>query len=86
MTISQAARALRAGQVSSSELTQASLARIHAWNPRLNAMIAVLEDSALSLARTADEQLRAGTDMGPLHGIPIAVKDVFRTRGVRTTV
>ena len=86
MTISQAARALRAGQVSSAELTQASLARIHAWNPRLNAMIAVLEDSALSLARTADEQLRAGTDMGPLHGIPIAVKDVFRTRGVRTTV
>lgn len=86
MTLCEAARALRARKVSSVELTQASLARIVALNPRLNAMITMMEASALERARTADKELGSGTDLGPLHGIPVAVKDVFCTKGVRTTV
>jgi len=81
MTILEAARALRARKVSSVELTSASLARTGS----LNAFITVMEESARARARQADEELARGLDRGPLHGIPVAVKDVFCTQGVRTT-
>jgi len=81
MTILEAAAALRARKVSSVELTAASLARTGS----LNAFITVMEESARARARQADEELARGLDRGPLQGIPVAVKDVFCTKGVRTT-
>ncbi|TVO59076.1 Asp-tRNA(Asn)/Glu-tRNA(Gln) amidotransferase subunit GatA [Denitromonas halophila] len=78
------AAALRAGTLSSVELTTLFLDRIDALNPSLNAFITVDRDGALTAARAADARLAAGT-AGPLTGIPLAHKDVFCTEGVRTT-
>ena len=85
MSILEAARDLRAGRVSSVELTRESLQRIGRLNPALNAFITVTEELALAQAAQADAELAAGQDRGPLHGIPIAYKDLFLTRGIRTT-
>jgi aspartyl-tRNA(Asn)/glutamyl-tRNA(Gln) amidotransferase subunit A len=85
MTIWQAAAKLRAREVSALELTQESLRRIRAEQPRLNAFIAVTEDLAIERARRADEELARGIDRGPLHGIPYALKDLFDIRGIPTT-
>src|SRR5579872_1406573 len=85
MTIRDAARDLRARRTSAVDLTTAALGRIEQLNPRLNAFITVTAEQALAEARRSDEELAAGHDRGPLHGIPIAVKDLFFTRGVRTT-
>ena len=85
MTISEAAAKLRAREFSSVELARESLRAIHREQPRLNAFITVTEDLALEQARRADDELARGLDRGPLHGIPYALKDVFATRGIRTT-
>jgi aspartyl-tRNA(Asn)/glutamyl-tRNA(Gln) amidotransferase subunit A len=85
MNLMEAAAGLRSRKVSSAELTSESLDRICRLNPKLNAFLTVMEDSARAQARQADEELARGLDRGPLHGIPVAVKDVFSTRGVRTT-
>lgn len=67
------------------ELTNACLARIEELNPRLNAFITVTNDSALAQARAAEHEIQHGRWRGPLHGIPIALKDLFDTSGVKTT-
>ncbi len=85
MTLIEAAAALRRREVSSVELTLDCLARIEKWNPELNAFITVTSDLALKQARKADAELAGGMDRGPLHGIPIAHKDLFCTQGTRTT-
>jgi aspartyl-tRNA(Asn)/glutamyl-tRNA(Gln) amidotransferase subunit A len=85
VTILEAAAALRSGQTTSAALTEAALARIREMNPRLNAIQTVMAESACKRAREADAELAAGRDLGPLHGIPVAVKDLFATKGVRTT-
>ncbi|MCC6862004.1 MAG: Asp-tRNA(Asn)/Glu-tRNA(Gln) amidotransferase GatCAB subunit A [Bryobacterales bacterium] len=85
MTLRAAAAALRARQTCSVELTEACLAKIAERNPTLNAFLTVTEDLARERAKQADQELARGIDRGPLHGIPIALKDVFRTAGVRTT-
>ena len=84
-TIDEAARLLRAGKVSSLELVNAALERIERLNPSLNAFVTVTADSARKQARAADREIRAGKFRGPLHGIPISIKDNFLTKGVRTT-
>jgi aspartyl-tRNA(Asn)/glutamyl-tRNA(Gln) amidotransferase subunit A len=85
VTILQAAADLRARRVSSVELTRQSLAAIHRAQSALNAYITITEDLALAQAAQADADLAAGRDRGPLHGIPVALKDLFYTRGIRTT-
>ena len=84
-TISQAAAAIRAGATSAVELTRLCLARVELLDGLLNAFITVTADAALDEARQADRELAAGRDRGPLHGIPVAIKDLVDTRGVFTT-
>ncbi len=72
-------------KISPVEITQACLARIEALNPLLNAFITVTAESALSEARQAESEVQRGEWRGPLHGAPIALKDLFDTAGVRTT-
>ena len=84
-TIVEASAALRAGKVSSVELTKQCLANIERLEPKLNAFITVTAEHALSQAKKADDELAQGTDRGPLHGIPISLKDLYRTKGIRTT-
>mgnify|MGYP001827990610 CR=1 FL=1 len=83
-TLAELSAALRDGEVSSTELTQHMLQRIKAHNERLNSFVSVTEELALEQARAADERIRAG-QAGPLTGIPIAHKDIFCTRDVRTS-
>ncbi len=85
LTIKKAAAALRDGQITSVDLTQALLGRINHLNDQLGAFIAVTGDSALAAARQADADLHRGIDKGPLHGIPIGVKDIIATRDAPTT-
>ncbi len=85
MTILEAASAVRNKKVSCAELTRSALDRIASLNPKYNAFLTVMEEAAAVRARLADEELAKGVDRGPLHGIPVAVKDVFCTKGVRTT-
>ena len=85
MTIEQFGRSLRARELTSSRVTEECLRRIEADNPRLNAFITVTPDTALQQARAADQELAAGTDRGPLHGVPMSIKDLLDIRGVPTT-
>lgn len=75
----------RAGTLSPLELTRLCLERIEALNPVLNAFITVTATQALEGAANAERELRSGLDRGPLHGIPIALKDLIDTAGIRTT-
>ena len=84
LTVRAARRHLRRREVSSVELTRAFLERIHALNPRLNAYLTVADEEALAMAHQADERMMQGEDT-PLLGVPIAIKDVLSTRGMRTT-
>jgi aspartyl-tRNA(Asn)/glutamyl-tRNA(Gln) amidotransferase subunit A len=85
LTLTEASELLRRRTVSAVELTQACLDRIEKYNPVLNAFITVTREQALAVARQRDAELRRGKSLGPLHGIPIAVKDNIDTAGVRTT-
>ena len=85
MTIIEATGALDGRRASSVELTTEALTRIRRLNPQLNAFLTVTEDLALSQAAAADAELAAGRRRGPLHGIPVAYKDLYLTRGIRTT-
>jgi aspartyl-tRNA(Asn)/glutamyl-tRNA(Gln) amidotransferase subunit A len=85
VTIVEMAAALRAGKVSSNELTLAARSAIERLNPALNAFLTLTLDDAYEQCRQADLEIRAGKIRGPLHGVPIAHKDLFCTRGVRTT-
>jgi aspartyl-tRNA(Asn)/glutamyl-tRNA(Gln) amidotransferase subunit A len=85
LTLDEASAQLRLGKVSPVELTQACLSRIERLNPQLNAFITVCAESALVEARRAEAEIQQGRWHGPLHGIPIALKDLVDTAGVRTT-
>ena len=85
LTIARAGRALRARELSPLELTEHYLRRIERLNPHLNAYITVTAERARADARRATEELVAGKLRGPLHGIPVALKDLYETAGIRTT-
>jgi aspartyl-tRNA(Asn)/glutamyl-tRNA(Gln) amidotransferase subunit A len=85
MTVAEAAQAIRSRQVSSVELTKQCLDQIGKLNPVLNAFITVTQESARAQAVALDRELAQGIDHGPLHGIPIAHKDLLWTKSVRTT-
>ena len=85
LTLEDAAALVRDRRVTPAELTEACLARIDAVEPRLNAFVTVTADVARAQAREAGDEIAAGRYRGPLHGIPVAVKDLFATRGIRTT-
>lgn len=84
-SIEEVAALLRSSDLSSVQVTTAMLDRIERLDGRLNAFITVTADQALEQARRADSELEAGQDRGPLHGIPVAVKDLFATAGILTT-
>ncbi|HEX4198393.1 MAG TPA: amidase [Caulobacteraceae bacterium] len=79
------ARTIAAGQVSSAEVVEAHLARIEAVNPKLNAIVRVLAEPARVQARAADAKVAAGEPLGPLHGVPITVKENIDMAGLPTT-
>ena len=85
MTILEAGRALRQKKISVLEMVSESLRRIERENPRLNAFLTITREEALPRAAELDRELARGIDRGPLHGIPVAHKDAFHTKGVRTT-
>ncbi len=85
LTIEAAAAALRGGKLTSVALTEATLARAERHDRQIGSFIARFDDTALARARHADAELAAGIDLGPLHGIPIAVKDILAAKEGPTT-
>ena len=86
LTIGEASELIRGRQLSPVELTTAHLERIDRIEPSLNSFITLLADDAIGEARSAEEQIAAGEYLGPLHGIPVGLKDLYFTKGIRTTV
>ncbi len=85
-SIAELGKLYRSGAVSPVEVVREILDRIRLIDPILNSYVTVTEDHALSRARIAEAEIRAGRTRGPLHGIPYAAKDLLDTRGIRTTV
>jgi aspartyl-tRNA(Asn)/glutamyl-tRNA(Gln) amidotransferase subunit A len=83
--LTEVSRAVQKKEVSPVELTKACLARIEKLNPSLNAFITVTDTAALEAAGKAEAEIARGEWKGPLHGIPLAVKDLVETAGVKTT-
>ena len=84
LSVAQAAALIAAKRLSPVELVQAYLARIERLNEVLRAYVRVLPDEALAAARAAEAEIAAGRYRGPLHGIPIGLKDIYDTAGVAT--
>jgi aspartyl-tRNA(Asn)/glutamyl-tRNA(Gln) amidotransferase subunit A len=85
LSIEAAGKLLRKREISPVELADAALERIARWNPGLNAFLMVVADRARRQALAAERAIRRGNLNGPLHGIPISLKDNYWTRGIRTT-
>src|SRR5688572_20996152 len=85
LTIAQAAKLIGARKLSPVEYVEALLARIDALDPQINAFITVTRELALTHARDAEREIRAGRYRGPLHGIPFGLKDVYDTAGILTS-
>jgi aspartyl-tRNA(Asn)/glutamyl-tRNA(Gln) amidotransferase subunit A len=84
-TIADLGARLRRKEISPVEVTRLCLDRIEKLNPTLNAFITVMADSALAEARVAEDEIMRGAWRGPLHGVPVALKDLIDTAGIRTT-
>jgi len=85
LTATELSRRIRARDISATEVMEAHLAQIERVNPKVNAIVTLLPEQAMELSRAADESLVRGRELGPLHGLPIAHKDLIPTRGIRTT-
>ena len=84
-TILEVGRLLRNREISPVELTKDCLAKIENLNPVLNAFITVTADFAMQQARQAESEILHGENRGPLHGIPLGLKDIVDTEGICTT-
>ena len=84
-SLTQVAKAIRDGKITSLELTEHIIRRIERHNPALNAIVTFTKAEATSQAKAADEVLARGETLGLLHGVPITIKDCFEVKGVRTT-
>ena len=85
LTIAEASRGLRRKEYSPIEITNACLERIGDFDGKLHCFITLTTDLAIKQAKQAERELRSGQDRGSLHGIPIALKDLYMTKGIRTT-
>ena len=85
LTIAEAAKLLETKQLSPVELVAAKLERIEALNPQLDAFVTLTADRAMERARRAETEIAAGRYLGPLHGIPFGLKDIYDTAGILTT-
>ena len=85
MTAVELARRLQAKDVSAREVLDAHLRQIERVNPKVNALVTLVADKAREAARLADERIAKGEAVGPLHGLPVAHKDLQETKGIRTT-
>lgn len=85
MTIADVAPRLAKGEVKSEKLTEECLSQIEALNPKLNAFITVTAKAALAEARAADKDIAGGRYRGPMHGVPVSLKDLVDIKGVRTS-
>lgn len=85
LSIARAAKLLATREISALELTEAYLARIEAVDPQINAYITVTAERAIDDAKRATEEMQAGRTLGKLHGIPVGLKDLYETAGIRTT-
>lgn len=85
MTARELAQQIRQRELSAVEVMEAHLRQIEAVNPKVNAVVTLLPERAMESARAADDALARGKTVGPLHGLPIAHKDLVQTAGIRTT-
>src|SRR5919199_4743271 len=85
LTATELARRIRVKDLSAREVMAAHLAQIERVNPKVNAIVTLLPEQAMEQAARADDALARGEQIGPLHGLPIAHKDMFPTKGIRTT-
>ena len=86
LTVSDAASLIESRQLSPVELVEAHLERIEQTDERLNSFVTLLADESRSAAADAESAIQGGGYLGPLHGIPIGLKDLYYTKGIRTTV
>jgi aspartyl-tRNA(Asn)/glutamyl-tRNA(Gln) amidotransferase subunit A len=85
LSIDEAASLLRRKEISPLDLVNVSLARMERWNSEMHVFLTILAEPARRRAKQAEKEILRGSDRGPLHGIPISLKDNFYTRGIRTT-
>ena len=85
LSVRQLSRLIQKKELSPVELVQAHLSRIESLEPKLNSFITFLPDRAMAAARKAEKEIRAGRHLGPLHGIPFGLKDLFYAKGIRNT-
>ena len=85
LTAAEIAKKIRKGEISAVQTMEAHLAQIERINPQVNAIVTFIQELALEEARKADEKQAKGGNIGPLHGLPVAHKDLVPTKGIRTT-
>ena len=86
MSAVELAQSIREKKISSLEATENFFQRIDRLDSQLNSYLTLCQDQALADARAADDAVQSGSDLGPLHGVPISIKDLELTKGVRTTM
>ena len=86
LSIAKAGRLMASKELSPVDLVRAHLRRVHDTNDRLNSFITLFEDESIRAAKEAEQAIESGGYLGPMHGIPVGLKDIIYTRGARTTI